>query len=98
MGPSIEVSTGSVAVAERHGKLVEIKVNGMSFNVPKGLKTFAQVVALAFPDADNSPQNIYSVTYKNADNEKKPEGILVAGASVKVKEGTRFRVSQTGQS
>jgi hypothetical protein len=37
-------------------------------------------------------------TYKNADNEKKPEGVLVAGASVKVKEGTRFRVSQTGQS
>ncbi len=98
MGPSHEVSTGNVAVAERHRKLVEIKVNGMSFNVPKGRMTFAEVVVLAFPDAGSSPQNIYSVTYKNADNEKKPEGVLVAGASIKVKEGTRFRVSQTGQS
>lgn len=87
-----------VAEMERHYKLVEIKVNGTSFRVPKGLMTFAQVVALVFPDAGNNPQNIYSVTYKNVDNEKKPEGVLVAGASVKVKEGTRFRVSQTGQS
>lgn len=98
MDSSHDMLTDNVAVAERHPKLVEIKVNGTSFNVPKGLMTFAQVVALVFPDAGNNPQNIYSVTYKNADNEKKPEGVLVAGASVKVKEGTRFRVSQTGQS
>jgi hypothetical protein len=79
-------------------KLVDIKVNGLTFSVAKGKVTFEQVVALVFPDAGANPQNTYSVTYKNADNEKKPDGILVAGASVKVKEGTRFRVSQTGQS
>lgn len=86
------------ASSERHPKLVEIKVNGTSFKVPQGWITFAEVVALVFPDAGSNPQNIYSVTYKNAANEQKPEGILVAGATVKIKEGTRFRVSQTGQS
>lgn len=79
-------------------KSVEIKVNGTSFSVPKGSMTFEEVVKLVFPDASSNPQNTYSVTYKNAGNEKKPDGILVAGTSVKVKEGTRFRVSQTGQS
>jgi hypothetical protein len=98
MDSSHDMLADNVAEAERRPKLVEIKVNGTSFNVPKGLMTFTQVVALVFPDAGSNPQNIYSVTYKNADNEKKPEGVLVAGASVKVKEGTRFRVSQTGQS
>jgi hypothetical protein len=98
MNPSQGMLADDVTETERHQKLVEIKVNGTSFQVPKGLMTFAQVVALVFPDAGSNPQNIFSVTYKNADNEKKPEGVLVAGASVKVKEGTRFRVSQTGQS
>lgn len=84
--------------ADRHPKQVEIKVNGVGFHVTKGKMTFMQVVLLVFPEAGSNPQNIYSVTYKNADNEKKSEGILVAGASVKVKEGTRFHVSQTGQS
>jgi hypothetical protein len=79
-------------------KLVDIKVNGTTFSVSKGKMTFEEVVKLVFPDASSNPQNTYSVTYKNADNEKKPDGILVAGTSVKVKEGTRFRVSQTGQS
>lgn len=86
------------AVSPSHAKVVSIKVNGIKFPVPKGAITFNQVVALVFPDAGSNPQNIYSVTYKMADNEHKPEGILVAGALVKVKEGTRFSVSQTGQS
>lgn len=98
MDSSQSTLADDVSEAERQRKLVEIKVNGTGFHVQKGLMTFAQVVALVFPDAGSNPQNIYSVTYKNADSDKKPEGVLVASASVKVKEGTRFRVSQTGQS
>jgi hypothetical protein len=36
---------------EQRQKLVEIKVNAMNFSVPKGAITFAEVVALVFPDA-----------------------------------------------
>lgn len=98
MTPHEEALADAGRDGDRRPKLVSIKVNGTGFEVEKGPITFAEVVALVFPDAASNPQNIYSVTYKNADNEKRPDGILVAGASVKVKEGTRFSVSQTGQS
>ncbi|EQD40797.1 hypothetical protein B1A_16318, partial [mine drainage metagenome] len=39
----------------------------------------------------------YAVTYRNGHGEK-PEGVLAPGASVKVKEGMIFSVSETGQS
>lgn len=93
-----ELNTQSPEAVREKEKTVEIIVNGRPFSVPKGNITFEQVVALVFPDAGTNPQNIYSVTYKKSDNDHKPEGILVAGATVKVKEGTRFNVSQTGQS
>lgn len=83
------------AAKGRDPKLVEIKVNGHSFHVPKGTITFIEVVKLVFPEPGDNPQNIYTVTYKHAGSDKR---ILVAGESVKVKEGMRFNVSQTGQS
>jgi Multiubiquitin len=98
MDTSPDMSAKNTPEDEQRQKLVEIKVNAMTFNVPKGAITFAEVVALVFPDAGSNPQNIYSVAYKKGANENKPEGVLVAGASVKIKEGTRFSVSQTGQS
>ena len=83
-------------MAEEH-KQVTIIVNGTPNQWPKGEITYAEVVALAYPDSQQHPEITYSVTYKNGHGDK-PEGILAPGASVKVKEGMIFTVTQTGQS
>jgi multiubiquitin len=55
------------------------------------------VVTLEVPDYAQHPEITYSVKYKNGHGDK-PEGVLAPGASVKVKEGMIFSVSETGQS
>lgn len=59
--------------------------------------TYTDVVILAFGSVSNDPNVIYTVTYKKGDNNK-PEGIMVKGDSVKVKDGMRFNVTQTNRS
>jgi hypothetical protein len=55
------------------------------------------VVILEVPDYASHPDITYSVMYKRGHGNK-PEGVLVPGAFVKVKEGMIFNVSETGQS
>jgi len=78
-------------------KTVTIVVNGTPHEWPKGEITYAEVVTLEVPDYQQHPEITYSVKYKNGHGHK-PEGILVPGGSVKVKEGMIFSVSETGQS
>lgn len=78
-------------------KTVEVIINGRPFEVPKGEISFTAVVSHVFP-AEADPQQRYAVTYERGDHATKPDGILVAGSSVKVKKGTVFHVSATGQS
>jgi hypothetical protein len=79
-------------------KLVTIYVEGTPHEWPKDEKiAFEQVVKWVFPDYSPTDGRTYTVKYKKGDNEK-PEGQLVKGASVKVKEGMIFSVSRTGQS
>jgi hypothetical protein len=79
-------------------KSVTIYVEGTPHEFPKDEKiTYAQVVVWAFPDYSPSDGRTYTVKYKKGDNEK-PEGQLINGASVKVKDGMTFSVSRTGQS
>ena len=59
--------------------------------------SFDQVVILAFGTISNDPNVSYTVTYKKGDNDK-PEGIMVKGDEVKVKDGIRFNVTQTNRS
>lgn len=59
--------------------------------------SFDEVLILAF-DVISTDQNVsYSVTYKKGDNSK-PEGIMVKGDEVKVKDGMRFNATQTNRS
>ena len=74
-----------------------IIVEGTPHQWSKILITYEEVVTLEVPDYPNHPEITYSVKYKNGAG-KKPEGVLVPGASTKVKEGTVFSVSETGQS
>jgi hypothetical protein len=79
-------------------KSVTIYVEGTPHEWPKDEKiTYEQVVVWAFPDYSPTDGKTYTVKYKKGDHEK-PEGQLVKGASVKVKDGMIFSVSRTGQS
>lgn len=83
-------------MAQEH-KLVTIVVEGTPHEWPKEQITYAEVVTLEVPNYAQHPEITYSVRYK-AGHGNKPEGILTPGASVKVKEGMIFYVSETGQS
>lgn len=78
-------------------KKVTIVINGTAHEVPKEEMTYAEIVTLAFPDYPNHPEINYSVTYKRGHGNK-PEGILLPGQSVRVKDDMIFYVSPTGQS
>jgi len=76
-------------------KNVTIIVEATQHEWPKGEITYEEVVNLEVPNY--SPNITYSVGYERGQGNK-PEGSLSPGASVKVKEGMIFRVSETGQS
>lgn len=78
-------------------KTVTIVVEGTEHEWPKGDISYAEVVTLEVPDYAQHPEITYSVRYKRGQGNK-PEGTLAPGASVKVKEGMIFSVSETGQS
>lgn len=78
-------------------KTVTIVVEGTPHEWPKGEISYAEVVTLEVPDYAQHPEITYSVRYK-AGHGNKPEGVLTPGATVKVKEGMIFYVSETGQS
>lgn len=79
-------------------KTVTIIVEATPHQWPKGEDiSYAQVVTLEFPDFPQHPERTYSVTYRKGEG-KKHEGVLSPGASVKVKDGMEFNVTDTGQS
>ncbi|MBT9465543.1 multiubiquitin domain-containing protein [Hydrogenophaga sp.] len=79
-------------------KTVTIVVEGKPYDWPKNTDiSYDQVVKLEVPDYTPQSNITYSVKWTKGHGEK-PEGILVPGASVKVKDGIRFTVSETGQS
>ena len=85
---------------DNHGdqKEVTIIVEGTAHQWPKNTDiSYEQVVTLEVPGYPEHLDITYAVTYKNGHGEK-PEGILSPGATVKVKDGMVFNVSETGQS
>jgi hypothetical protein len=82
---------------EHEKKTVTIVVEGTKHEWPKEAISYDEVVTLEVPDHAQHPEITYSVTYKRGQGNK-PEGTLVPGAFVKVKEGMIFNVSETGQS
>ena len=77
--------------------IFHINVNSRPKVVNREVLTFEQIAALAFPTPDGIQNPIYTVTFKNAD-QNPSAGTLVAGESVKIKNGTIFNVTRTGQS
>lgn len=82
---------------KKEKKLVTIFVESTPYEWPKGDITYAEVVTLEVPDYPQHTDITYSVKYSRGQGNK-PEGTLAPGGAVKVKEGMRFNVSETGQS
>lgn len=72
-----------------------IIVNGRERKFTEKKISYIEVVRLAFDPLD--PNMIYTVTYKRGDD-KKPEGRMVEGDTVTVKEGMIFNVTATRKS
>ena len=83
-------------IVEEH-KTYTIIVEGTPHEWPKEEITYAEVVTLEVPDYPQHPETTYTVKYKDGPRNE-PEGTLPPGASVKVREGMVFSVSETGKS
>ena len=83
-------------MSEEH-KTYPIIVEGTPHEWPREQITYAEVVTLEVPDYSLHPEITYSVKYKDGPRNK-PEGVLSPGASVKVRKGMIFSVSETGKS
>lgn len=81
----------------KENKEFTIQVNSRDKLWTEKTISFDQVVILAFGEISSDPNVSYSITYKKGDNNK-PEGIMVKGDEVKVKDGMRFNVTQTNRS
>jgi len=88
---------GGKVDAPGQNKVFIILVNAREKEWSDKTITYDQVIVLAFGSILTDPNVSYSVTYKKGDNEK-PEGIMVKGNEVKVKDGMRFNVTQTNRS
>jgi hypothetical protein len=84
-------------VQTRESRTVTIKVNARQRVVERGPISFEQLVALAFPDQQPGPNTTYTITYRKGPAPK-PEGSLLPGQSVNVKNGMIFNVRSTDKS
>jgi len=75
-----------------------IVINGTAHVVTSKELTFSEVVALAYDgNPPSGPNWIFTVSYRKGED-KKPMGTLVAGDSIKVKDGMIFNVTATDKS
>jgi hypothetical protein len=78
-------------------KAATIIVNGREKSVTSKELTFDEVVNLAFDDPQRGPQVFFTITYRKGHGDK-PEGSLVEGTSLKVKDGMIVNVTRTDKS
>lgn len=85
------------AGSKEEKKMIKIIVNGQAKEVTDKELSFAQIVTLAFGKPAGDGNTIFTVTYRRGEG-KKPEGTLVAGETIKIKEGEIFNVTETSKS
>jgi hypothetical protein len=74
-----------------------IIVNARQKVVTQRELSFTEIVALAFDNPPNGENIVFTVTYRRGEGHK-PEGTLVDGETVKIKEGMIFDVTATNKS
>ena len=80
-----------------HSQEFTIIVNGRSKTVTAKELSFAEIVALAFENPPTGPNIVFTITYRRGEGNK-PEGTLVDGEVVKIKDGMIFNVTATDKS
>ena len=80
-----------------HNKEYTIIVNGRQKVVTKNELSFTEVVTLAFNNPPQGENIVITVTYRRGEGNK-PEGTLVEGETVKIKEVMIFNVTATDKS
>lgn len=81
---------------EKKDKEYTIIVNAREKTVTKKELTFDEIVHLAYDNPPSGPQIIYTITYQKGVD--KPQGELLPGQSVKIKDGMIFNVQFTDKS
>jgi len=76
---------------------VTIIVNGRQKEVTARELSFADIIKLAFDNPPSGPNVLFTVTYRRGSGDK-PEGTLVEGQTVKVRDGMIFNVTATDKS
>lgn len=82
---------------EGHEKGYTIVVNGRKKTVHQSKLTFAQVLALAFEPVPSGPNWVFTVTYRNGPAGN-PQGTLLDGQHVRIKNGMIFNATATDKS
>ena len=85
------------AEGQGHIKNFTIIVNGRQKVVTTKEISFSEIVALAFDNPPTGENVIFTITYRRGEGNK-PEGTLVEGDTVKVKDGMIFNVTATNKS
>lgn len=85
-------------IRKHDNKRTFIIVNGIRHETIEKRLSFEEVVKLAFGQYDISNNVAYTVTYSYKKGHHNDKGILVAGDSVKVREGMVFNVTKTTRS
>lgn len=82
---------------EGHEKGYTVIVNGRPKKVHQSKLTFMQVVALAFDPIPDGPNWVFTITYRHGPASN-PQGTLIDGQSVRIKNGMVFNVTATDKS
>ncbi len=80
-----------------HNKEFTIIVNGRPKIVTERELSFAEIVALAFDNPPTGENIVFTITYRKGEGNK-PEGTIVDGETVKIKNGMIFNVTATDKS
>lgn len=76
---------------------ITIIVNGRPRVINKYTLSFFEIIRLAFPDAQQDTKTIFTVVYKNGPDEN-PQGSLVKGQSITLKNRMIINVTKTDKS
>lgn len=75
----------------------KIIINGQEKVVRRKWVTFAEIVSIAFPTSPGGQDLLFTITYEDGPK-RNPEGSLLEGGKVKVKNGMIFNVTATNRS
>jgi hypothetical protein len=93
-GKEIHLKMDEHFYSEREFKII---INGKEKIVTQTALSYAEIVALAFENPQTGPNILYTITYRKGPH-KNPEGGLLAGQTVKIKNGMIFNVTPTNKS